>query len=546
MIVPFPNLTYALGLCALAGITSHLGYFIKGEHHMQTPRLVTYSILSFIAVTTFQVMLYKFAMRDALGNTSLMAIAYLSALLSSVLIYRQYFHPLRHFHGPKLMGLTKLEHVFRSRKFDNYRQLDEIHSTYGDFVRTGPNELTIFRAAALPILLGSRSRCIKAPWYDFSTPNVSLVTTRDRSFHDHKRRVWDHAFSMKALDQYEPRVLKLTNLLEKTLARGAGQPVEATKLFYRYTFDVMGDVSFDTKFNMLQGADVEEIIETFQAGAGARALLTPVPWLFELIKAIPGAAWKWRRLFQQAHIILEKRLKSEPENPDILAWLIEAYRTEIKKDEQMPSLEGDVVLAIIAGSDTTASALTFLFYHLALEPSIAETLRQELEQANDIRDDHALQGLPYLNGIINETLRLHPPVPGGMPRSTPPEGIVIDDQYIPGGVTCVAPNYTIARMESCFTNAISFVPERWSTAPEMIKDKTAFAPFSLGPYNCVGSRLALKELRLATSIIVQSFDVSLAPGETGHAITDDMQDIFTVMPGPLMLVFKKREGSKIA
>ena len=99
-------------------------------------------------------------------------------------------------------------------------------------------------------------------------------------------------------------------------------------------------------------------------------------------------------------------------------------------------------------SDTTAAALVFLFYRLALEPAVVETLRKELDTVDNINDDHTLQALPYLNGVIMEGLRLHPPVPGGFPRQTPVEGVTIAGQYIPGEVTCVAPNYTIARCES--------------------------------------------------------------------------------------------------
>lgn len=156
----------------------------------------------------------------------------------------------------------------------------------------------------------------------------------------------------------------------------------------------------------------------------------------------------------------------------ILAWLIEAYKDQAPKGEGIPRLEGDCALAIVAGryitlitksremvacarmccrpltamsSDTTAAALVFLFCCLAREPSVVQKLREELNQVDDIRNHQALLNLPYLNSVITEGLRLHPPVPGGFPRQTPSEGVTIADQFIPGEVTCVAPNYTIAR-----------------------------------------------------------------------------------------------------
>ena len=191
------ELNRVLGLCALVGVASHLGYFIRGEHHMQARRLFGLAVVFTIAVPALQLQVFQLNLRHALRNVLLMETSYLGGLFLGMTIYRQFFHPLRHFPGPRLMKLTKVEHMFRSRRLDNYRQLDKLHKEYGDFVRTGPNELTIFRAEALPALLGPRSKCIKSPWYDFAKPNVALVTTRDRPFHDKIRRAWDHAFSSK-------------------------------------------------------------------------------------------------------------------------------------------------------------------------------------------------------------------------------------------------------------------------------------------------------------------------------------------------------------
>jgi len=99
-------------------------------------------------------------------------------------------------------------------------------------------------------------------------------------------------------------------------------------------------------------------------------------------------------------------------------------------------------------SDTVASSLTFMFYYLAKYPHHTAKLRAELGALNEPSSVSLLENCSHLNGIINETLRLQPPVPSGVLRNTPPEGINIGDQHVPGDVTVLVPTYTLGRRES--------------------------------------------------------------------------------------------------
>lgn len=103
-------------------------------------------------------------------------------------------------------------------------------------------------------------------------------------------------------------------------------------------------------------------------------------------------------------------------------------------------------MVLTCHSDTTAATFTYMFFHLAQHPDIVQKLREELApltegdwQEKDIR------GAQYLNGCINEALRLHPPVPSGVNRLTPPEGLQLGDTWIPGGVTFITPQYVMGR-----------------------------------------------------------------------------------------------------
>ena len=92
--------------------------------------------------------------------------------------------------------------------------------------------------------------------------------------------------------------------------------------------------------------------------------------------------------------------------------------------------------------------MVYAFYELAMNPTAQENLRAELDTVESIVDLEALQRLPYLEAVINETLRLHSVVPTGGIRQTADEGITVAGQYIPPHTTIVAPRYSISQRKS--------------------------------------------------------------------------------------------------
>lgn len=190
-------------------------------------------------------------------------------------------------------------------------------------------------------------------------------------------------------------------------------------------------------------------------------------------------------------------------------------------------------------SDTIAPTLVFAFYELARNPAHQDLLLTELRDV-DIYDRARLQCCAHLNAIINETLRLHPPVPTGGYRQSPPAGMTINDTYVPGNVTIVSPRYSLARLESSYECADQWIPERWTTRPEMTRDARGFAPFSQGRFNCVGKNLAMSEMRFVIALLVKKFEVGLWADDKGERLFGDLRDQFTAAPGRLDLRFQVR------
>lgn len=94
-----------------------------------------------------------------------------------------------------------------------------------------------------------------------------------------------------------------------------------------------------------------------------------------------------------------------------------------------------------------------------------------------------------------------------------------------------------------FVKPDEFIPERWSTQPELILNKTAFFPFSIGKFSCIGKQLALSELRTVIAKMVLEFDVEFAEGEDGSKLINESRDVFTMSNEELKLVWKAREKS---
>ena len=147
------------------------------------------------------------------------------------------------------------------------------------------------------------------------------------------------------------------------------------------------------------------------------------------------------------------------------------------------------------------------------------------------------KGVPYIDYIIHETLRLRPAVPMGFLRQTPPQGLQIDEIFIPGDVIVNVPTYTIHRDSRYFYDAAKFIPERWE---ELSPDTAAYLAFQRGPFTCSGKNLATMQLRMLISCLALRYRIHFAPGEDGVAFATQEKETLTMWIPPLQMVFRPR------
>ncbi|EON67962.1 hypothetical protein W97_07108 [Coniosporium apollinis CBS 100218] len=138
-------------------------------------------------------------------------------------------------------------------------------------------------------------------------------------------------------------------------------------------------------------------------------------------------------------------------------------------------------------------------------------------------------------------MRLHPPVPSGVQRMTPPEGLRVGDTFIPGNAIVQIPYHTIFGDERNFEQPDAYIPERWTTRKELVHNAFVFVPFSVGRYSCIGKQLGLMEIRYVVAQVVRRYNMELALEQTPKMFLDSKKDTFTLALGPLYLVFTPRK-----
>jgi len=174
-------------------------------------------------------------------------------------------------------------------------------------------------------------------------------------------------------------------------------------------------------------------------------------------------------------------------------------------------VQKEIVSMLIASVDTTPRTLAWVWFCLARHPEAAARLRAELKQTLDgnmpTLDD--IPKLPFLEHVLNEVLRLYPPVHFIDRRAL--EDIDLDGFHLRRGEYVLLSPLRAQRDSRFFENPDAFLPERWQGDARKALHRFCYFPFGAGPHTCIGMGLARKELSLVVATIAQSW--RLVPDE---------------------------------
>lgn len=173
------------------------------------------------------------------GRLLLANAIYWVVLIVATSIRRLFFHPLCRFPGERLAPLTQLYETQFWSQGRNGWHLKDLHEKYGDFVRTGPNEISICNVEAIKPLFTRSNEVQRGPYYEIgrTSGEYNLITQRDTKIHTVWRRIWEPAFRGEALLDYNVRVEAHVEKMVEVVQNAQGKEIDAWK--------VMGNMGFD-------------------------------------------------------------------------------------------------------------------------------------------------------------------------------------------------------------------------------------------------------------------------------------------------------------
>ncbi|KAF8516666.1 cytochrome P450 [Gautieria morchelliformis] len=479
---------------------------------------------------------------------------YLSSLVLSLLLYRlSPFHPLASYPGPLVCRVSRLWAWNVARQGKQHLYYHRLHDRYGTHVRTGPNHLHIRDATAVPPVLGPQG-FRKGGRYSvvrFHGSEGSILHLTDPNEHTQRRRLWSNAFSTSALKGYQVLLARRVEQLVENLESRVGI-VDLSRWISFFSFDFMGDLGFGGAFNLMQqGQDSMHYMLQAEVFIRKVELAGTIPW----VKPFLAQMFKRQRpsglnLFAKESVLSRKA--NGTAHKDLLYYLL-GEEGSGTKPLALPTVISDAGNLIVAGSDTTGTSLSNLFYYLMSHSKAYARLRAEIDTAvpseASVLDAGLLSELPYLNAVIDETLRLQPAVPNGVQRVPPPgsRDTLIAGHLVPPSTTVQTSTYSVHRdPRYFFPNPDAFWPERWlpeeQVATENYKlEHDAYFPFSFGPTNCIGKNLALVEMRTVTAALVRKFRFEFAPGWDSTHWEKTLCDNYVMTKGSLPVVVSRRE-----
>ncbi|PIG83070.1 cytochrome P450 [Aspergillus arachidicola] len=456
----------------------------------------------------------------------------LLAYVLAICIYRIWFHPLAKYPGPLLAKVTNLYGGYYAWKGDLHIDMMRCHEKYGNYVRYAPNRVLFNTNTGLKEIYAYSKSFQKSAAYGamvHRAPNT--LTLIDKKQHGRKRRIIGQGFGDAALRGFEGTIMSLVRKFCDELAKDISggkvgewsSPQNMGKWSNYLTFDIMSSIIFGESFDLIGSPKNREIVKCIEdsnvrtgvlSQAGELSTRRLDRWLFP--QAIQGR----NAFIRFVNILLKKRMSAKPlKRHDAFSFLLDAVDPETQQGFTPAEIGAESTTMIVAGSDTSSTAIASTFFYLCRNREWYEKAKEEVRAAfpgpDDVALGPALNNCVILRACIDESLRMSPPASSSLWREVLDHGVTIDGRVVPRGYdvgTCI---YAIQHNPDYYPEPFEYRPDRWlDPVPEKVQlARSAFSPFSIGPRSCLGKGLAWTELMLTMAYMLSKYEFRSALGE---------------------------------
>ena len=329
---------------------------------------------------------------------------------------------------------------------------------------------------------------------------------------EQQRRIIDPAFEGGRLRDTFPGIVAAGRAAVDRIA--AGQTSDTAQEIEALTSHVAADVIFRTLFSIpIDDAVAQQVFTEFKTYQRSQPILN-------LAAFVPGPRWM-PRFFRRRTLVTARSIRrlitqltrdrqahiAAGTAPDDLATKIMTTKDpQTGKTFDADEMVDQVAIFFLAGHETSASALAWSLYLLALNPDWQDKLAAEAQTFDGAFSDVAK--LSLTRDVFREALRLYPPVPMMVRETIQPE--VFRGRDVPKGAQIVLSPWHLHRHTRLWDNPDGFDPTRWQTANGQKCARTAYAPFSVGPRVCTGAGFAMIEGVVLLALLLRAFRFELS------------------------------------
>ena len=389
---------------------------------------------------------------------------------------------------------------------DSLERMSELFARYGDIYRVyAPGRKSYTYVIHHPddvkrVLVSNHKNYTKGVGLD--RVKILLgngIMTSEGEFWRRQRYMMQPMFHRRVITEFA-RVIDEAN--DRFIARWEAQAERGESV---NVTDDMSALTLDIVLRAVFGRDLDRLSQ--ESGGNPFAVVTQEP------ARNLQFAYKFRSLGKVVAALMRRRASEAEEHVDFLAMLMSARDKDTGDAMSERELIDEVMTLVVAGHETTASALNWTWYLLALHPQVESRLHAEIDAApiSAAPSLARMEALPYTQQVVNEALRLYPP--GWLLSRRALGADVLAGFEIPAGADVLLSPYLLHRHPRFWPEPDAFKPERFASENEAARPRFAYMPFAAGPRHCIGETFALYEMLMHLYKVARRYRLTYLPAE---------------------------------